>query len=194
MSDKILLITDNLEGRFFEQYKEKNLKETNCEILTLGISDILYADKVKSRLNNLLNCYSFINLTEFYQRAQNQAREYCLRLKFDLPRQKIWKGESLFDLLSLKEFNLWWFTTLSEMGSFRIKLIDQIYFLSLIQIIISDKKKYRNIYLDLKDYALASVLADYFQKEKIIFFPTRHRINANISDIKNKIAEMKGKE
>lgn len=189
MSDKSLLITDNLEGKFFVQYQEKSLKEIDCEILTLGISDTLYADKVKSRLNNFLNCYSFINLTEFYQRAQNHTREYCLRLKFDLPRRKISNGKSLFDLLSLKEFNLWWFTTLSEMGSFRIKLIDQIYFLSLIQIIISDKKKYRNIYLDLKDYALASVLADYFQKEEIKFFVTRHHVNANINDIKNKIAE-----
>jgi len=189
MSDKILLITDNLEGRFFEQHRGNDLKKSDCEILTLGISETLYANKVKNKLHNLLNCYSFINLTEFYQRAQNQTREYCLRLKFEFPKKKIWKGKSLFDLLSLKEFNLWWFTTLSEMGSFRIKLIDQIYFLSLIQLIISDKKKYGNIYLDLKDYALTSVLTEYFQKEKIIFFATRHYVNANINDIKNKIAE-----
>jgi surface carbohydrate biosynthesis protein (TIGR04326 family) len=177
MIAKNLLIVDNCEGKVFDQYVGDNLNESEWEILTLGATETLYFGRNKAKLQQQLANYSFIDLTEYYLKAQELTKEYCLRLKFEFPKKKIWKGKTLFDLLSFKEFNLWWFTTFSEMGTFRIKFIDQIYFLSLIQLVISSREKYDNICLDIKDCPLNSILTDYFRKENMNVFTTRHYSN-----------------
>lgn len=177
MGDKILLIADNIEGKIFDQHREKNLKECEWEILTLGFTSTLYINKNKDKIGKNISTHSFIDLTDYYLDAQELTRKYCLHLKFEFPRKKIWKEKTLFDLLSFKEFNLWWFTTFSEMGAFRIKFIDQIYFISLIQLVVSRREKYDRIYLDIKDYALNSILNDYFRKENMNVFTTRHYSN-----------------
>jgi len=173
MKNEILIIVDNNDGGVLQKYGKEKFNKHACEILTLGFTKVVFCQKNEDLIKQYLDRYSFIDLSKYYRTAQKMTREYCLRLKYTLPRKKIYMNKCLLDLMCFKDFNAWWFTTFSEMGSFRIKLIDQIYYLSLIQLVL--KNEYRYIYIDIKDFELKSVLEKYLKRENICYSVFIHR-------------------
>ena len=179
MSNKVLIITNNLDGDILQQIGADKFADQNYEILTLGFIGVRYEKQNQQALQNNLKQYSYIDLGAYYKEAQAVTREYCLRVKYELPRKAIYRKKTLFDLMDTPHFNLWWFTGLSEMGSFRTKFVDQIYALTLIQSIL--KNGYEFIYLDITDSRLNQVVEGYLDKHRQNYLAIKHKIN----DLKN---------
>ncbi|MDP2685109.1 MAG: hypothetical protein Q8P20_08820 [bacterium] len=166
MSNKTLIIVDNLEGRVLDLLNKK-YQNKDIEILSLGFTKQLFLRDSKEKTKGNSIQYTFVDISQKHRLAQSLTQDYCLQLKMNLPKKTIHKDDSLFDVFNFKDFNIWWFLGFSEMGSFRIKFIDQIYFLTLIKLVLENN--YHAIYIDLNDSHLKHVLEDYLFKQKISF-------------------------
>jgi len=165
VNNKILIIVDNPEGKQIDAISKQH-QDDQCEILTLGFTKQVFLNNNRDELNQSFTNYSFVDISDYYREAQRLTRDYCLKIKKDFPSKKIHNQKSLLDLFNFKNFNIWWFTGFSEMGSFRIKFIDQIYFLSLIRLVL--KEGYSKVVLDLNDYDLNQSIKESLKDQQFV--------------------------
>jgi len=153
MQRAILVITDNTEGGWLDKAVELWAEATLWEILPLGISEETYAADHQGKLDQL-GMWRFCDIQSIADSAQEQIREFLPGFIFELPRQALGSGGSLFDLLKSPKANLWWFLEISEKSPLRGRLVNQLYFLALIRAAIS-QRRYDEVWCAVADKGLA---------------------------------------
>jgi surface carbohydrate biosynthesis protein (TIGR04326 family) len=181
LNSKTLIIVDNLNGRVLDLLKETH-PEGQVDILTLGFTEQLFRKDNEEKMEATSRHFSFVDISDKYLQAQSLTRNYCLNLKMNLPKKTLHNKTTLFNLFKFKNFNAWWFLGFSEMGSFRIKFIDQLYFLTLVKLVLENT--YSAVYLDLKDRPLKQVIEKDLSEKNIPFLSINQKQQGVIPAVK----------
>ena len=117
-----------------------------------------------SALNN--NQIKTIDTNKISKIAENEARDYYLKLIRDLPCKKLFKGQSFTDLCSINDRNLWWYLPISEKNIWIDKSIHRIYEVQRFYHILNNDTFNEIVFL-LEDDILQSVLEQICLRKKI---------------------------
>ena len=180
MSKNILVITDKTEGLWINKV---NGKDNDCHfnILTLGINGEvnLYINKEKLFP---VEFYKSIDIEPFAESCQEAVRKYIPPFITKFPQKEYLSGTNLLRLLDMGNFNIWWFTEMSEKGGLRTPFIKRLYYLGLIKTAISCHR-YDEVWLELHDKALNGLLVSNREKMPVLIDILKHR--SSISALKS---------
>ena len=113
MPNKILLITDSANKNWKKVfYKQSSDDDFTLHSINTNTESVLQVIRKYPRYKN----FQFIEMdtNKISQLAEKEARDYYLDLIRDLPYRKIFKGNSITDLLTINDRNYWWYLPLSE--------------------------------------------------------------------------------
>ena len=153
---RILIIIDsanvNSDSAFynFEQSNEYHIHSINT-----NAESILHAISVHRKYKNIQ--ISAIDNIELNQLAENEAREYYLKLIRDLPDKKLFNNKSFTDLLTKNNRNYWWYLPISEKNIWIEKTVHRLYEIKRLKHILNNND-YIKIYSCIDD----SILQDSF--------------------------------
>lgn len=124
MRDKILVITDNVQGQWWRGIRKKS-GLYDIYILTLGFTPE-YFTNFSPYGNEISKICHFVEVDEFSDHVQRDVGSFYVNFIFELPR-KVKPG-----LFFRKDKNLWWFLEVNERCSYRSRIINRLFFLGLI--------------------------------------------------------------
>jgi surface carbohydrate biosynthesis protein (TIGR04326 family) len=165
MKPSQLLITSNLNGQILADMSPDAVNGHKLEILTIGFTGATYLKRNEGILSKIELPFKMIDLSDIHEEIQENTRQFCLDFKYEFPRKPLFRGSNLFDLFNQKDHNLWWFTGLSEMGSFRTPFVEDIYSLSIIQKVL--EHGYEHIIIDIIDEPLRNVIVKYVKNKGV---------------------------
>ena len=174
---KILLITDSTKI-IFDKVFHNNQSENHYHLHAINISS-------ESILHTIQNHQQYKNINvsetdnyEINQLAENEAREYYIKLIRDLPDKKILSKKSFSELLTKNNRNYWWYLPISEKNIWIDKTIHRLYEIKRLKYILN-KNDYVKIYSCLGDSLLQDSFSEMLSQKKIPFIK-------NIKKNKNK--------
>jgi len=163
---KILLVLDNLESDWAKELINQTDSSIKYHLLTFGISPEQAFLKYDNFLPNLRQKVVIVDTNELSLIAEKEAREYYLELIKDLPKQRLFSKYSIFDILSYKDRNLWWYLNISEKSIWTDKTIHRLY--ALLRLHYACKKeKYDEARFYVNDPVLQSALIECVEKKNI---------------------------
>jgi len=172
----ILIITDSakliLEKIF---YKCEQDNQYYIHSINTSAESILHAIHCHQKYKNIQ--ISAIDNIKINQRAENEAREYYLKLIRDLPNKKIFDNKSFTDLLTKNNRNYWWYLPVSEKNIWTDNTIHRLYEIKRLKYILNNND-YAKIYCCIDD----SILQDSFTQMASI---KRITFIRNVIKIKN---------
>lgn len=101
--------------------------------------------------------WTVVDISAPADKAEALVREFVPSFIYQLPREKLSGGETLFNLFEDSRVNSWWFLEISEKSPLRGRLINQLYFLALIRAVV-ERGGFDEIWLDLEDSSLAKTV------------------------------------
>lgn len=151
MDSRLLIITDNSKGRWFNRLTQDISKKPHeISVLTLGITPAYFTQSNPHRAK-VINSFKFVNIDDISEDIQRRIREFYINFIFELP-QKCKKG-----VFFSKGENLWWFLDVTEKDPFHSKIIYRLFYLELMRRVI-EKDTFHKIYIDLDDHLLSEAL------------------------------------
>lgn len=173
MKNVQLLITSDPGSECLPDLIEAFPDGEKLHILTLGFTGSTYQKRNAQLLQESRIDYVIVNLASRFSHIQDQVRKFCLNFKYSFPRKPLQKGLNLLDLLEADGYNGWWFTGLSEMGSFRTPFVEDIYALALAMSVLDDG--YGHVVLDIIDKPLEQVIINALNTKHITYSMTSQR-------------------
>ncbi len=170
---QLLITNDPGSGRLPDLIKDFPSGE-KLHILTLGFTGSTYQKRNALLLQESGIDYAIVDLASRFLLVQDQVRDFCLNFKYSFPRKPLHKGLNLLDLLENVGYNGWWFTGLSEMGSFRTPFVEDIYALALAMSVVDDGCGH--VVLDILDESLEQVIINGLKSRHVTYSMTSQRI------------------
>lgn len=155
MNEKLLVITDNTDGRWLRHLKrEIEGCPRRVSVLALGVTAEDFRRSSSCKFSELLKECDFLDVSSVSEEAQRRVGEFYINFMFDLscaipPEYFIYKGK-----------NLWWFLEMTEKSVARSRIINRLFCLDLVQYFVKEDK-FLNIYIDLDDRFVARALLDW---------------------------------
>ena len=137
--NKILLITDSANKNWNKVfYKQSSDDDFTLHSINTNTESVLQVIRKYPRYKN----FQFIEMdtNKISQLAEKEARDYYLDLIRDLPYRKIFKGNSITDLLTINDRNYWWYLPLSEKNIWLDKSIHRFFEIKKLQHILKNDK------------------------------------------------------
>lgn len=179
MSDKVLIITDNIRAKWLKNISTLATKNKyDISILTLGFTSEHFSICNKDNLR-LLNNYKFVNIDEVSSGVQTSVRKFYIDFIFQIPT-KVDK-----DILFCGNKNLWWLLYISVKCPFESEIINRLFYLGLTKAVMGEGQ-FKKVYIAIDDYVVRQTILDWksdivplnekiFSKIKyIIFHSTLH--------------------
>jgi len=155
----VLLVLDHLESDWAGMLQEKDNTGVEYNLLTLGFSSEQAYMRYGASARYLKEKVPAVDTSTIYSAAEEQARASYLNLIKEFPEKKEGSRASLFDLLSYKGRNLWWYLPLTEKTIWLGKMIHRLYaFFCLFQSL--ENKRYDEVHLYIKDETVSRVLKE----------------------------------
>ncbi|MEN6318269.1 MAG: hypothetical protein ABFD82_05890 [Syntrophaceae bacterium] len=163
---KVLIVLDNLESDWACEIVQKKRQDIEYDLLTIGISPDQAFLKYRLLAPNLrkeVNCASSADIS---QKADQEAREFYLRLIRDYPNERSFPGRTILQVLSGGGRNLWWYLGISEKNIWNDLLVHRLYAIFRL-LLVCDVKNYQEAYVYVNDSLLRDTLQSFLSARKI---------------------------
>ena len=127
MKNNILIVTDNISFNWKDFFKYTYDANNSYYLFSVGfdsyhsISDIKYNDRYISDIINI------VDINDNYKSDEEEARNTYLKLVRDFPTFRLYKGQSVFDILQYQNVNLWWYLQITEKSIWISKMVHRLY-------------------------------------------------------------------
>lgn len=137
MSSTKLVILDSLSADWISSLSQLAVQSDRFEILLFGVSQDQYLEHNKEKLRHLSWC--FVDTTPLLQEAQKLVRDFYPNFMYKIAQTKFFQQKSLYDFFQQDDINYWWFLEFTEKSPVRGTLINNLYFLTLLDLVFAQK-------------------------------------------------------
>ena len=164
---KVLVITDSAKYNWNQVFHDQD-KDSQFFLYSINTSaeSVLQVFRKHHRYKNFT--ISDIDTYEISQLAEEEARDYYLKLIRDLPTMKLFNGRSITEFLTLNNRNFWWYLPISEKNIWVDKSIHRFYEIKKLKHILNIHE-YDNIICNLSDAILRESFNQMAIQRKIKF-------------------------
>ena len=163
----ILLITDSAEYNWKKVFHKQEIDD-QFYLYTVNTSAEGVLHVIQNNPQNQNFQLSGIDTYEISKLAEEEARDYYLKLINDLPEKKILNGRSISELLTINGRNYWWYLPISEKNIWLDKSIHRFFEIKSLQHILNNHV-YDKMICCLDDNILQSSFQQMAAQKKIIF-------------------------
>ena len=127
MKNNILIVTDNINFNWEDFFQYTYDANNSYYLFSIGftsdhsISDIKYNDRYISDFINI------VDVNDNYKSDEEEARNTYLKLVRDFPAFRLYKGQSVFDILQYQDVNLWWYMQITEKNIWNSKMVHRLH-------------------------------------------------------------------
>ena len=117
MKKNILVITDNMNGKWLDVALKHPSKSYSFDILSIGINGEVASHIHKEKYSKIPS-FKIVDVNAYAGSAQEKIRKFIPQFIYDFPRKEITNGKSLMKVFRMPDkTNIWWFTEMSEKGA-----------------------------------------------------------------------------